>query len=160
MKGISTTPSTTDPSDYSVRYSNIPIFENLEISNVDGVVNLTRAYTNPQNGVQSIAFLNNVKVLDSDTGAMREGLLIRVVPVSRLEQKLVFLKGEYENVEISIIDWDGDYMIHGKSLKNSNFFEYFRSYNPMSAQEYNKVVDTIRTDIGSMHIRNSKKRTV
>ncbi|WWZ59645.1 response regulator [Butyrivibrio fibrisolvens] len=157
MAGISTTASTTDPSDYSVKYSHISIFENLEISNVNGAVNLTRAYTNPLNGVQSIAFLNNVKVVDSETGAMREGLIIRVVPVSRLEQKLVFLKGEYENVEISLIDWDGDYMIHGKSLKNSNFFEYFKSYNPMSTQEYNKVMDAIRTGTGSMHIRNSKR---
>ncbi len=157
MAGISTTASTTDPSDYSVNYSHISIFDNLEISNVNGVVKLTRAYTNPLNGVQSIAFLNNVNVLDSETGAMREGLIIRVVPVSRLEQKLVFLKGEYENVEISLIDWDGDYMIHGKSLKNSNFFEYFKSYNPMSTQEYNKVMDAIRTGTGSMHIRNSKR---
>ncbi len=156
MKGVSTTASTTDPSDYSANYSHITIFDNLEVSNVDGVVNLTRAYTNPLNGVQSIAFLNNVKVLDDETGALREGLIIRVVPVSRLEQKLVFLKGEYDNVEISLIDRDGDYMIHGKSLKNSNFFEYFKSYNPMSAQEYNSVIETIRTGIGSMHIRNSK----
>ncbi|SDB49964.1 Signal transduction histidine kinase [Pseudobutyrivibrio sp. YE44] len=156
MAGISTTASSTDSSDYSVNYSHINIFENLEISNVNGVVNLTRAYTNPHNGVQSIGFLNNVKVLDDETGKMRNGLIIRVVPVSRLEHKLVFLKGEYENVEISLIDWDGDYMIHGKSLKNSNFFEYFKSYNPMSAQEYNTVVEKIHTDIGSMHIRNSK----
>ena len=157
MAGISTDASTTDPSDFSVKYSHISIFDNLEISNVNGEVNLTRAYTNPLNGVQSIAFLNNVKVLDSETGALRDGLIIRVVPVSRLEQKLVFLKGEYESVEISIIDWNGDYMIHGKSLKNSNFFEYFKSYNPMSTAEYNQVMDTIRTEIGSMHIRNSKK---
>jgi len=157
MAGISTDASTTDPSDFSVKYSHISIFDNLEISNVNGEVNLTRAYTNPLNGVQSIAFLNNVKVLDSETGALRDGLIIRVVPVSRLEQKLVFLKGEYESVEISIIDWDGDYMIHGKSLKNSNFFEYFKSYNPMSTAEYNQVMDTIHTEIGSMHISNSKK---
>ena len=157
MKGISPSASTTDPFNYSVNYSPLKVFDNLEtISNANGVVNLTRAYTNPLNGEQSIAFLNNVKVLDSETGAMRKGLIIRVVPVSRLEQKLIFLKGEYENVEISLIDWDGDYMIHGKSLKNSNFFEYFKSYNPMTTQEYNKVVDTIRTSIGSMHIRNSK----
>jgi len=156
MAGMSTTARSTNPSDFNVNYSNIAIFDNLEISNVNGKVNLTRAYTNPLNGVQSIAFLNNVKVIDAETGALREGLIIRVVPVSLLEQKLVFLKGEYENVEISLIDWDGDYMIHGKSLKNSNFFEYFKSYNPMSPQEYNKVVDTIRTDIGTMHIRNSK----
>ncbi len=156
MSGVSTTPSTTDPSKYSVNYSHINIFNNLEVSSGDGVVNLTRAYTNPLSGVQSIAFLNNVKVLDDETGEMREALVIRVVPVSRLEQKLIFLKGEYEKVEISLVDWDGDYMIHGKSLKNSNFFEYFRSYNPMPPQEYNQVVETIRTGIGSMHIRNSK----
>ncbi|WP_051545424.1 response regulator [Butyrivibrio sp. MC2021] len=157
MKGISTSASTTDPSNFSVNYSHISIFDNFEIDNVaDGVVNLTRAYTNPLNGVQSIAFLKKVKVLDRETGVLREGLLFRVVPVSRLEQKLIFLKGEYEKVEISLIDWDGDYMIHGKSLKNSNFFEYFKSYNPMTTQEYNKVVETIRTGIGSMHIRNSK----
>lgn len=156
MAGISTTASTTDSSDFSVDYSHISIFDNVEISNVAGTVNLTRAYTNPLNGVQSIAFLNNVKVLDSDTLALRDALLIRVVPVSRLEQKLVFLKGEYENVEISLIDWDGDYMIHGKSLKNSNFFEYFKSYNSMSPQEYNNVYDAIHREIGSMHIKNSK----
>ena len=156
MAGISTTASSTDSSNYSVKYSHIDIFDNLEISNVNGVVNLTRAYTNPQNGVQSIAFLNNVKVLDSETGELRQGLIIRVVPVSRLEQKLVFTKGEYEHVEISLIAWDGDYMIRGKSLKNSNFFEYFKSYNPMNAQEYNQVVETIRTEVGSMHIQNSK----
>ena len=156
MAGISTTASTTDPSDYSVDYSHISIFNNVEISNVAGTVNLTKAYTNPLNGVQSIAFLNNVKVLDPDTLELRNALLIRVVPVSRLEQKLVFLKGEYENVEISLIDWDGDYMIHGKSLQNTNFFDYFMLYNPMSTREFNDVVDTIHTNVGSMHITNSE----
>ena len=156
MAGISTTANMNDPTDYSVDYSHISLFENFEIHDLDGKVNLTRAYTDPLNGVQSIAFLHNVEVLDPETGEIREGLLIRVVPVSMLEQKLVFLKGEYENVEISLIDWDGDYMIHGKSLKNSNFFEYFKSYNPMSTQEYNEVVETIRTQIGSMHIQNYK----
>ena len=77
MAGISTTARSTDPSDYSVDYSHINIFENMEISNVDGAVNLTRAYINPLNGVQSIAFLNNIKVLDSETEEMRDALIIR-----------------------------------------------------------------------------------
>ena len=156
LLGISTSPSTTNSNNYQVDYSHIPIFDNFDIKNVDGKVNLTRAYTNPLNGVQSIAFLNNVKILDKEKGVIRDGLIIRVVPVSRLEQKLVFLKGEYDKVEISIIDWNGNYMIHGKSLKNSNFYEYFKSYNPMSNKEFNKVVESIHTDIASMHIRNSK----
>lgn len=156
MAGISTTASSTDPYNYSVNYSHINVFDKLEISNEQGAVNLTRAYTNPLNGVQSIGFLNNIKVLDKETGKIRDGVIIRVVPVSQLEQKLVFLKGEYENVEISIIDWDGNYMIHGKSLKNSNFFEFLKSYNPMSSEDYNNFVDTIHTGIGNMHINNSK----
>ena len=155
MAGISTTAASTNPSDYSVDYSNIDIFDNLEVNRDNGGVNLTKAYTNPLNGIQSIAFLNKVQVLDGENGTMRDCLLIRVVPVSRLEQKLVFLKGEYENVEISLIDWNGDYMIQGKSLKNGNFYEYVKDYNPMSAQEYNEAVDAIRSRTGSMHIRNA-----
>ncbi len=156
-KGISTSPSANNESDYTVSYANYSFFDNLsEVSNVNGGINLTRAYTNPLTGIQSIAFLNYVNILDDNTGDIREALLMRVVPVSLLEQKLVFLKGEYESVEISLIDRDGNYMIHGKSLKNSNFFEYFKSYNPMSGVDYNKVVDTIRGGTGTMHIRNSK----
>ena len=92
MAGISTSASVTDPSDFSVKYNHFNIFDNLdEVSNEVGVVNLTRAYTNPLNGTQSIAFLNNATVLDEETGNLRPALMMRVVPVSRLEQKLVFL---------------------------------------------------------------------
>ena len=67
--GISTVENPDSPGDYSVSYKNISIFENLDsVSNEDGVVNITRAYTNPQNGIQSIAFMNFVKVLDPESG--------------------------------------------------------------------------------------------
>ena len=157
LSGISTTEKLGDSGNYSVSYKNVSIFENLDsVSNVDGVVNITRAYTNPMNGIQSIAFMNYVQVLDPDTGKLRTGLLMRVVPISRLEQKLVFLKGEYENVEISIVDQDGDYIIRGKSLKNSNFLEYFRSYNHVSIEEYERIKNEIIGGVGSMNIKNSK----
>ena len=91
--GISTTAPVSDPDIYKVSYKNINIFDNIEnVSDVNNVVNLTRAYTNPSNGVQSIAFLKIVTVLDEETESLRSGLLMRVVPLSRLEQKLVFLK--------------------------------------------------------------------
>jgi signal transduction histidine kinase/CheY-like chemotaxis protein/HPt (histidine-containing phosphotransfer) domain-containing protein len=155
--GISSSASPKSSDDYSVSYKNISIFENLDsVSNIDGVVNLTRAYTNPLNGVQSIAFMNFVQVLDEGTGEIKTGLLMRVVPLSHLEQKLVFLKGEYETVEISLIDKDGNYVIHGKSLKNNNFFEYYRSYNDVSNEEYERVKNEIIGGVGSMTIKNSK----
>ena len=155
--GISSAENPVNPGDYSVSYKNISIFDNLDsVSDKDGVVNLTRAYTNPLNGTQSIAFMNNVKVLDPATGKIKTGLLMRVVPLSMLEQKLVFLKGEYESVEIGLVDKDGYYVIHGKSLKNNNFFEYYKSYNDVSKEEFEAVKSEIIGGVGSMIIKNSK----
>ena len=157
ISGISTHSSLSDPDDYSVSYRNINLFDNIDnISREDGVVNLTRAYTNPQNGVQSIAFLNVVTILDEDTGELKEGLLMRVEPVSVLEDKLVFLNGEYESVEISLINKDGDYLVHGHSLKNSNFFEYYKSYNQANIDDFNTMIDRVTTKSGTMTMFNSK----
>ncbi|MBP8969010.1 MAG: response regulator [Lachnospiraceae bacterium] len=157
LSGISTTENSVKPGDYYVSYKNISIFDNLNsVSNDVGVVNLTRAYTNPMNGIQSIAFMNYVQVLDPESGELKTGLLMRVVPLSHLEQKLVFLKGEYESVEISIIDKDGNYIIHGKSLKNNNFFEYYKSYNYVSSEEFERVKSEIIGGVGSTVIKNSK----
>ncbi|MBR3306477.1 MAG: response regulator [Lachnospiraceae bacterium] len=157
LSGISTDENPGSPGDFYVSYRNISVFENLEsMDDDDGAVNLTRAYTNPLNGIQSIAFMNYVQILDPDGGGLRKGLLMRVVPLSRLEQKLVFLKGEYESLEISIIDTDGDYVIRGKSLKNSNFYEYFNSYNTVTAEELKGVKEEITGGTGSMTMQNSR----
>ena len=157
LSGISTTANVADPDVYTVSYNKINIFDNIEnVSDEPDVVNLTRAYTNPMNGVQSIAFLNNVSVLDKENGELKDGLLMRVVPLSRLEQKLVFLKGEYENVEISLIDHEGNYVVHGKSFKNKNFFEYYKSYNEASALQYDQLIKEISGGTGTMTIKNAK----
>ena len=156
-RGISTHSSSKDPNDYTVSYYNINLFDNLDLINRnDGIVRLTRAYTNPQNGVQSIAFLNYVTILDENNGKLKEELLMRVEPVSMLEDKLVFLKGEYENVEISLINNDGEYLVHGKSLKNSNFFEYYKSYNDVDIEDYNQMISNITSQTGIMTMINSK----
>ena len=157
-EGISTTAKASDPDVYTVSYKNIDIFDNKEnASDTADAVNLTRAYTNPMNGTQSIAFLNDVTVLDKESNELKKGLLMRVVPLSRLEQKLVFLKGEYENVEISLMDKDGNYVVHGKSFKNSNFFEYYKSYNAANSEEYEQVINEISGGgTGTLTIKNFK----
>ena len=140
--GISTHPGVKDPDDHSVSYRNINLFDDPDaVSGEDGVVNLTRAYTNPQNGIQSIAFMKNVTVVDAETDELKKALLMRVEPVSVLEDKLVFVNGEYESVEISIINKDGDYVVHGKSMKNANFFEYYKSYNHTDSAEYRQMTE-------------------
>ena len=157
-EGISTTAKISDPDVYTVSYKNIDIFDNFDnTGDTNDVVGLTRAYTNPMNGVQSIAFLNDVTVFDKESNELKKGLLMRVVPLSRLEQKLVFLKGEYENVEISLMDKEGNYVVHGKSFKNSNFFEYYKSYNASSSEEYEHVINEISGGgTGTMTIKNYK----
>ena len=157
LSGISTTGNQSSPGDYRVSYRNISIFDNLEsLDDESSEVNLTRAYTDPINGVQSIAFLHYVQVLDTDTGELKKALLMRVVPISLLEQKLVFLKGAYERVEISLFDKDGDYIIHGKSFKNNNFFEYYRSYNAVSTEAFEHFKNEVTGGVGSTVIQNSK----
>ena len=155
--GISTTAKVSDPADYTVSYKNINIFDNIESAKDSAdMINLTRAYTNPMNGVQSIAFYNYVTVLDPEGGGETQALLMRVVPLSSLEQKLVFLKGEYEDVEISLIDREGNYVVHGKSFKNNNFFEYYKSYNPATSEKYENVIQEIAGGTGTMEIKNAK----
>jgi len=157
LEGISTNPSLSNFNDYSVSYKNIKIFDSIDdIRRQDRLVNLTRAYTNPQNGVQSIAFMDIVNILDDKSGEVREALLMRVEPVSMLEDKLVFLNGEYESVEISLINKDGDYLVHGKSLKNSNFFEYYKSYNSGNIEDYTRMKEMVTTQSGTMRMLNSK----
>ncbi len=157
-EGVSTSPKVSDTSVYTVSYRNIDIFDNIEKTyNTDESIHLTRAYTNPMNGVRSIAFCNHVTVLDEESGESKEGLLMRVVPLSRLEKKLIFLKGEYENAEISLVDMEGNYVIQGKSFKNSNFFEYYKSYNEASAEEYGTVIREIVDGTGTMTIKNAKR---
>ena len=156
-RGISTSSRTTDPNDYTVSYQNIDIFENLAaVSSEDGVVNLTRAYTNPTNGTQSIAFLNFITLLDEETGKLREALLIRSEPLKILEEKLVFLKGEYESVEIALISKDGNYVVHGKSFKSNNFYEFYKSYNDAHSNEYNEMVASVTGGTGTITMKNSK----
>ncbi|MBE5859819.1 MAG: response regulator [Butyrivibrio sp.] len=155
--GISTHPNPENPDDYSVSYRNSNLFDRIdEISREDGVVSLTKAYTNPQNGVLSIAFMNFVTILDESTGKLKEALLMRVEPVSLLEDKFVFLKGEYENVEISLINKDGDYLVHGKSLNNSNFFDFYKSYNHTNITDYKNMIEEVTSTTGTMTLTNSK----
>lgn len=83
---------------------------------------------------------------------------MRVESVSVIEDKLIFLNGEYEKMEISLINKDGEYLVHGKSLKNSNFFEYYKSYNDVDIAVYKKITEMITSETGIMRLYNSKKR--
>ena len=157
LAGLSTRPRLDDPDDYSVSYARTGLLNDVSwIHDIGGAINISRAYTNPVNGEQSIAFCNSITLHDPQTGDPQDAILLRVLPLSELEQKWVFPQEDLENAELSMIDADGDYIIKGHSFKNSSFFEFYRFYNavdPVSAQE---LFETITSSTGSFGMLNSR----
>lgn len=157
LKGLSTRPRKDNPDDYTVSYERLNLLNDLSwIHSIGEFINISRAYTNPVNGEQSIAFCNYITLHDSVTGNPREAILLRVLPISELRQKWVFPQEEFENAELSIIDADGDYIIKGYSFKNSSFFEFYRSYNKISATDAQPFFDKITSSTGSFTMLSSK----
>ena len=157
LSGLSTRPHMDAPEDYSVSYARLDLMNDVSwIYGIGESINISRAYTNPVNGEQSIAFCNHITLHDSETDNPREAILLRVLPVSELEQKWVFPQEEFENAELSIIDADGDYIIKGHSFKNSSFFEFYRSYNSIDPASQQEFFGKITSSTGSFIMRNSR----
>ena len=155
LTGLSTKPKQGTTDNYNVSYEGLDMLSNLSwISEIGKSINITRAYTNPINGEQSIAFCNFINLKDSsDT---KEAILLRVLPVEELKAKWVFPKEEYESAELSIIDDDGDYIIKGHSFKNSSFFEFYKSYNQIDSNSAQELFKKITSSTGSLTMFNSR----
>lgn len=153
--GLSTKPRQGTTDDFAVSYKNIGILNNADwISDIGESINISRAYTNPINGEQSIAFCNYVTLQES--GEQKQAILLRVLPVTELKTKWVFPKEEYESADLSIIDSKGDYIIKGQTFKNSNFFEFYKSYNAIDSLAGQELFKKISTTTGSLTMLNSR----
>lgn len=156
LTGLSTRARSTDASDYNVSYTTFDFLTELSwIHEIGTSINVSRAYTNPVNGEQSIAFCNFVKVKPDSSSELKDAILLRVLPVSELKEKWVFPQEEFENAELSIIDADGDYIIQGNSYNNSSFFEFYRSYNKIDPSEATEFFKNITSSTGSIMMKNS-----
>ena len=157
LSGLSTRAGHAGPDDYSVSYGRTNLLNDVSwIRDVGEAINISRAYTNPVNGEQSIAFCDNITLHDELTGAPRSAILLRILPLAELAQKWVFPQEEFRSAEPSIIDTDGNYIIKGHSYKNSSFFEFYKSYNtldPAAAQEF---FGNITSSTGSFFMNNSR----
>ena len=122
LSGLSTRAGHARPDDYSVSYERTNLLNDVSwIRDVGEAINISRAYTNPINGEQSIAFCDNITLHDELTGAPRSAILLRILPLAELAQKWIFPQEEFGSAEPSIIDTDGNYIIKGHSYKNSSF---------------------------------------
>ena len=155
LQGLSTRGRTSNPLDYSVSYERLGLLDDASwIYGIGESINISRSYTNPVNGEQSIAFCNFINLKDGTN--TKRAILLRVLPVSELNQKWSFPQEEFENAELSIIDGDGDYIIKGYSFKNSSFFEFYKSYNSIDPQKADSFFKKITSKTGSFVMLNSK----
>ena len=157
LSGLSTAPRAGRGEDYTVSYQNIGVFSGGfdELLKENNTVNVTRAYTNPVNALQSIAFCCPVSLRDSSDGQTQAAVLLRIIPVSSFKQKWVFPTEDYKNAEISLIDAAGNYIIKGHSFKNSNFFDFYQSYNSPSAAQLEELKIAVEGAPGMLEINNS-----
>ena len=156
LTGLSTRPKQGTTDDYAVSYERVGLLDDVSwIDEIGKSTNVTRAYTNPMNGEQSLAFCNFVTLYDPENETTGPAVLLRVMPLSELKQKWVFPQAEFVNAELSMIDGDGDYILKGSTFKNSSFFEFYRSYNPTDPASSKELFDRITSQTGSVPMLNS-----
>ena len=156
LTGLSTRPKQGTDDDYAVSYKNIDLLKDVSwIAGVGESINITRAYTNPINGEQSLAFCNRVALFDPENNAPLTAILLRVIPISEIEKRWIFPQVEFKNAELSMIDTNGDYILKGYSFKNSSFFEFYKSYNSTDPASSKDLFDRITSSTGSISMIDS-----
>ncbi len=158
LEGLSTRSKTGTKDDYAVSYKAIGLPIRIDkLDEQDGAINVSRSYTNPMNGIQSLAFCTRVSLVDSrDRSKRREAVLLRVIPTERLQEKWVFPIDRYKDAEVSLIDSDGNYVIKGHDYKNNNFIEFYKSYNQVDAAGVKELRTRLSTQSGSFFMTNSR----
>ena len=158
MTGLSTRPRQGTVDDYEVSYERVRIMDSLNLTDGIGTsIRISRAFTNPMNGEQSLSFCNAVTLYD-ENGVPRDAVLMRIIPISEIEQKWIFPQSELVNAELAMIDSDGNYIIKDPNFKNSNFFEFYTSYNSSDLESTNQLFDRITTSTGSVSMFNSHEQ--
>ena len=158
LEGLSTRPKTGTEDDYAVSYKAIGLPLQLDkLAEQDGAISVSRSYTNPMNGIQSLAFCNRISLVDSDDRSKtREAVLLRVIPTEKLQGKWVFPNDRYQEAEVSLIDSDSNYIIKGHDYKNNNFVEFYKSYNQVDAAGVEELRERLATQSGSFFMDNSR----
>ena len=156
LTGFSTRPKLGTEDDYAVSYERLDLLKDVSwIQDIGEAINITRAYTNPMNGEQSLAFCNRITLYDPESDSPREAVLLRIIPVSTLEQKWIFPQTELVNAELAVIDGNGDYILKGYNFKNSDLFEFYKSYNSTDPVSSKNLFDRITSSTGSVSMLNS-----
>lgn len=158
LEGLSTRPKTGTEDDFAVSYKAIGLPIRMDkLVDQEGGINVSRSYTNPMNGIQSLAFCSRIWLTDTRDGSKRrEAVLLRVIPTEKLQEKWVFPIDRYKDAEVSLIDSDGNYIIKGHDYKNNNFIEFYKSYNQVDSAGVDELQTRLATQEGSFFMSNSR----
>ena len=156
LTGFSTAPKADG--DYTVSYNDLDIFSNgfNDLLKEDSTVNVTRAYINPINAIQSIGFCCSVNLRDGESGQMVKAVLLRIIPVSIVEQKWAFPTEDYKEAEISLIDLSGNYIIKGHASQDSNLFDVYGSQNASGAAELEELKTSVGGKPGALEMNDAQ----
>lgn len=125
LEGMSTDPSAEDPNDYHVSYAGLDVIDLHQLANKTDIY-LTGSYRNPMDGTMVVSYCNRVRVVD-ESGKDREAVLLRVLPVSILQEQWAF-PAFYTDAATILMQLDGDYIVGQGEIEESNFYEFIKSY--------------------------------
>ena len=109
-------------------------------------VYVTSFFLNPATRRQSVAFACPVPVTQED-GRVKTMLLLRVEPLSLVQEHWDI--SDSTGLQLSLVNVSGAYMLRAPMLKNSNFFEFLRSYNDLTYPELDALQQEIIHDADS-----------
>lgn len=116
-------------------------------------LHITSPFKNPYDGVLSVGFCHNLRLVDS-SGKEENAALVRVVPVTKFKGKWLFPTG-YENAKLALIDEKGEFIVRFDGVEQTNFFDYIDYYNQLDDEALAEVENTIlTTDEGTLRYLN------
>ena len=154
LKGLSTVGKASDPDNFDVDYSDRRASVFPGTFETDGI-NITNLYSNPTNGAYVVAFCDRVELLNEE-GEHKRALLMRLVPVSRLNERWTFPTQYGDEASVALINSDGSYVIKPGSMKNESFFSYVYSFNQGKVNEEELRKDMNANASGSFTADDSK----
>lgn len=144
--------------DYSHQENHVEMtFDGIETDGIDDTVYITKTYINPINELESVGFCQDI-CLREESGAKKHWMLVRVIPLSMIEERSEFPAG-YEDGELSIISESGEYVVRTKSFYGDNFWEFLKENNPDRPRIDRIKNDFINDDIQVAELSNGEGKT-
>lgn len=155
FQGLSIEDRVSEPGNYRVDYSKRlrGIFRDITEGNS---ITITARYNDPMTGEYVLSFCRKIFLLD-ESGQKKEAILLRLVPVSYLQEQWVF-PSIYEGADVALIKKDGEYILKPNSMKNESFFSYIYSYN-RGVIDQKVLADRVATeDFGYFYGKDAEER--